>query len=121
MIQILIILFITLPIIELAVLLKVGSLIGIFPTVSLVIVTGVMGVWLIRQQGIAIMLEMRDLTTKGVFPADQIIEGVFIIIAGALLITPGFITDIFGFSILIPDIRFLYRESLKKWLKNRSK
>ena len=119
MIQLLLVLFIVMPIVELAVLLKVGSMIGIIPTITLVIVTGVIGVWLIRQQGLYLLMDMRARMSEGVFPGDQIIEGVFIIVAGALLVTPGFITDIMGFSILIPEIRMSYREALKKWLKKR--
>ena len=119
MIQILIVVFIIMPIIELAVLLKVGTLIGIVPTLVLVISTGIIGVWLIRKQGFYLMLDMRREMEQGQFPADQLIEGVFIIIAGAFLITPGFITDIIGFSILIPEIRASYREGLKRYLISR--
>ena len=90
---------------EIYVLLEVGSLIGAFPTIFLVVFTAVLGAWLLRRQGFATWQRFQANLQQGVIPAYEMIEGPILLVGGALLLTPGFFTDILGFACLIPAIR----------------
>ena len=115
----LIALFIGLPIVELALLFELHGLVGFFTTVMIVLLTGVAGAALVRRQGIAILLEIQREMSIGNIPAPQLIDGVMILLAGALLVTPGLITDLSGFLILIPFVRKHIRLWLKKKLEEK--
>ncbi|MEE9368499.1 MAG: FxsA family protein [Pontiella sp.] len=115
--QYLIALFIGLPIIELAVLLKVHEVFHFWPTFILVILTGAIGLTLVKRQGIEIVQTIQQEMGKGNLPAPQMMDGVMILIAGALLITPGLITDFSGFALLVPYVR----ERIRFWLRDRLK
>lgn len=115
----LILLFIGLPILELAVLLKVHEVFHFWPTFLLVILTGVAGLALVKRQGIAILQKIQYEMSRGQVPAPQMIDGVMILVAGALLVTPGLITDVAGFLLLIPLVREQLRMLLKKKLQDR--
>jgi UPF0716 protein FxsA len=93
------------PFIEIYLLLKVGGLIGAFPTIFLVVLTAVLGTWLLRQQGFATFQRLQANLAQGTIPAYEMIEGPIILVGGILLLTPGFITDILGFACLIPQLR----------------
>ncbi|MBE02737.1 FxsA family protein [Marinobacter lutaoensis] len=108
-------LFIVLPIAEMAVLIKVGSLIGVLNTVALVLLTAVMGAWLLRQQGLATLLRANERLNSGELPAREVAEGLILAVGGALLLTPGFITDAAGFLCLLPGTRhWLAARALKR-------
>ena len=111
----LIIIFIILPILELAVLLRLDNAIGLFQTIILIFLTGIIGAWLVRQQGINILFRIKKEINNGNIPAKEMIDGVMLLIAGAVLITPGLITDTFGFLLLIPYTR----NFIRKWIRNR--
>ena len=111
----LIALFIGLPIVELAVLLKVHEVFHFWPTFLLVILTGVLGLTLVKRQGIAIIQKIQQEMARGNVPAPQMIDGVMILVAGALLVTPGLITDTVGFLLLVPFVR----EQIRIWLKKK--
>ena len=111
----LIVLFIGLPMVELAVLLKVHEVFHFWPTFLLVVLTGVLGLTLVKRQGLAIIQKIQAEMAFGNVPAPQMIDGVMILVAGALLITPGLITDGVGFLLLIPFIR----EKIRFWLKKK--
>lgn len=111
----LIALFIGLPIVELALLLELHGAVGLLPTLLLVLLTGVGGAALVRRQGIATLLKIQHEMSLGNVPAPQMIDGVMILIAGALLVTPGLITDASGFLLLIPQAR----EKIRFWLKKK--
>lgn len=98
-------LFILMPILELWVLIKVGTLIGVTNTVLLVLATAVVGVLLLRQQGFATLFRARQRIDSGELPAQEILEGMILAASGALLLTPGFVTDVMGFSGLLPPLR----------------
>lgn len=115
----LIALFIGLPIVELALLLKVHECVGLGPTVLLVLLTGVAGAALVRRQGIAILFRIQREMEAGNLPAPQMIDGIMILIAGTLLVTPGLITDIVGFALLVPVIREHIRGWLRKTLEKK--
>ncbi|MFK7892686.1 MAG: FxsA family protein [Granulosicoccus sp.] len=104
-------LFIAMPIVEIAILLRVGSAIGWVTTLLIVIVTAVVGSAMLRQQGLATLNTARSRLNAGEMPAQQLMEGVMIMIGGVLLLTPGFVTDAFGFACLIPLTR--------QWLASR--
>jgi UPF0716 protein FxsA len=93
------------PFVEIYLLLKVGGIIGAFPTIFLVVFTAVLGTWLLRQQGFATFQRLQSNLAKGTIPAYEMIEGPIILVGGILLLTPGFITDILGFACLIPQLR----------------
>ena len=109
--------FIVLPILEMYVLIKVGGNLGALNTVLLVLLTALIGVALLRVQGFRTLMNAKNKLGMAQLPAEEIITGIFLAIGGALLLTPGFITDIFGFLCLVP---FTRRILLKLFLNNLS-
>lgn len=106
-------LFVTVPLIELTLLLQVGEHLGFFPTLALVIVTGIVGATLARSQGWRVWNDAEREMQGGRLPADALIDGMILLVAGALLVTPGILTDIVGFSCLVPTLRLKLREHLR--------
>lgn len=111
----LLLLFILVPLVEMVLLIEIGKRIGTLATLGLIFLTGVIGAWLARRQGLAVIERVRAETQAGRVPAGPLIDGVMILIAGAVLITPGVLTDAFGFLCLIPAAR----EVFKKYLRQR--
>lgn len=105
MFRVLFLLFIIVPIIEIAVLMNVGAWLGIGPTIAIVIITAWLGAKNVRQQGIATMSSVQTKLAQGQMPSDEIVAGMMLLVAGVLLVTPGFVTDIFGLSLLVPQVR----------------
>ena len=105
----LVILFIIVPIAELALLIQVGQLIGVWWTILLLIADALLGSWLLRHQGRAAWRRFNEALGGGKLPHREVVDGVLIIFGGALLLTPGFITDIFGLLFLIPPTRAVMR------------
>ena len=105
----LLLLFILVPALELALLLEVGSHLGTLPTLGLIAATGVVGASLARRQGLAVLGRAQDQMARGELPAGSLADGVMILVAGALLITPGILTDAFGFLLLVPVFREVVR------------
>ena len=103
--RILFLAFLLVPLAELYVLIQVGSAIGALPTVGLVVFTAVLGATLIRAQGLTTVARIRTSMDRGEVPAVEILEGACLLVAGAMLLTPGFVTDTFGFLLLIPMLR----------------
>lgn len=102
-------LFILVPAVELALLIEVGSRIGTLSTLALIVVTGIVGASLARIQGFQVLMRIQSSVNRGELPASSLVDGVIILVAGALLITPGLLTDAFGFLCLVPA----FRRSLK--------
>ncbi len=111
----LILLFTVIPLIELYLLIQLGSYFGSFHTIMIVLITGIIGGLLARSQGLSVQRQIRVDMQRGIIPTDSLIDGFFILIAGALLITPGMITDVSGFILMIP----YFRRWLRKWLKEK--
>ncbi len=111
------ILFTAVPVLELWLLIRIGQAIGAGPTILIVILTGVAGAHLTRQQGISVWLQAHQEMLRGQFPQDALIDGILLLVAGMTLITPGFLTDILGFAILIPASRAPLRSLLVDWLR----
>jgi len=123
----LILLLVLVPIVELVILLQVhhvlashwGSGVSLLITVGTILVTGVLGAALARQQGISVFRELRRQLDAGKLPGRPLLDGVLILIGAALLLTPGFLTDLFGFSLLIPVTRAGYRKLLLRWFRRK--
>ena len=103
--KILIVLFIAIPVIEIYLLIKVGSVIGAIPTILMIIGTAVLGATLLRMQGISTFQRVQAAMQRGEIPAIEMLEGLILLISGALLLTPGFFTDAIGFVALFPPAR----------------
>ena len=99
-------LFTIIPVIELAILIRIGSYIGALNTMSIVILTAVIGAYMVKSEGIGVMSRIQRDMQNGIFPAEEMISGMMILIAGALLLTPGFFTDILGFLMVFPLSKF---------------
>ncbi len=97
--------FIAVPIIEIAVFIEVGGWIGLWPTLGLVLLTAVVGSLELRSQGITTLNKLRSELDRGVMPAQTLFDGVCLLFAGALLLTPGFVTDIIGLALFLPPFR----------------
>ncbi len=97
--------FIGAPLTELYFLMEVGSVIGAIPTIALTVFTAVLGGMLVRLQGFATALRVRETMERGETPAIEVMEGVLLLLCGVLLLLPGFLTDIFGFLCLVPQLR----------------
>ncbi|MGH1352740.1 MAG: FxsA family protein [Methyloligellaceae bacterium] len=102
---ILLLIFIVIPLAEIYVFIQVGSLIGTWYTIGLVIITAIIGTSLLRLQGYGVLSRAQSTLNKGDLPVDSVIDGVFLLIAGALLLTPGLITDAIGFLLFVPLLR----------------
>lgn len=105
-------LFFLIPLIEIYVLIQVGSVIGAGWTIALVVLTAVIGVQLLRQQGLSTMTRAQQKMQAGEMPAVEMLEGLALVLAGALLLTPGFFTDAIGFALLLPPIRQMLLKTL---------
>jgi UPF0716 protein FxsA len=103
--QILLLLFLAIPLVEIYFLIQVGNVIGPWPTIFLVVFTAVLGAWLLRIQGFATLMRVRSTMAQGGIPAMEMVEGAVLLVSGALLLTPGFFTDTIGFLCLIPALR----------------
>ncbi|EGR2140061.1 membrane protein FxsA [Vibrio cholerae] len=105
MFPILLFLFIAVPVIEIALFIQVGGVLGVWPTIALVLLTAIVGASLVRSQGLQTLLTVQQRLAQGQLPAQQILEGVMLAVAGVLLLTPGFFTDILGMLVLLPAPR----------------
>jgi len=97
--------FIITPVIEMYLLIQVGGLIGALPTIGLVLLTAMIGLALLKQQGLSTLMRANQKLASGDLPAEEVVEGLLLAVGGALLLTPGFVTDFIGFSCLLPFTR----------------
>lgn len=105
----LLLLFIIVPAVELLLLIQMGRWIGTLPTIGLIVVTGIVGAYLTRQQGLQVLRRIQQEVKTGQMPGGTLLEGGMILVAGAVLMTPGVLTDALGFLLLIPQTRKLLR------------
>ena len=98
-------LFMLIPIVEMWILIEVGGWIGALPTIALVVLTATIGLSLLKQQGLSTLMRARLKMGEGAIPASELVSGVMIAVGGALLLTPGFVTDALGLALLIPQTR----------------
>lgn len=105
------------PLVELSLLLYVGTQVGWLATVCLVLLTGIVGAALARWQGVKALRRVQRRISRGQMPADELFDGVLILVAGIVLVTPGILTDLLGFGLLIPPVRSVIKGGLRKWAK----
>ena len=111
----LLLLFTLVPLIEIWILIKVGQRIGALDTIALVVLTGLIGAWMARSQGLSVLQRIHHELEMGQLPSDSLTDGLIILIGGVLLITPGLLTDAIGFLLLFPQSR----QVLKKFITSK--
>ena len=116
---VLLFLFLALPIAEIYVIIQVGDAIGVAPTIALLILDGFLGAALARSQGRAAWERFNLALTEGRVPANETFDGAMIILGGALLLAPGFITDVIGFALLLPPTRAVFRSVVARFARRR--
>jgi UPF0716 protein FxsA len=107
--------FLIVPLIEIALFIQVGGAIGLWPTLAIVVVTAIIGTWLVRSQGLMALSNLRNSFSRLDDPTEHLAHGAMILLAGALLLTPGFFTDAVGFALLVPA----FRKAVFKYLRTR--
>ncbi len=113
----LLILFTVVPLVELTLLIKLGNVIGLWPTIFIVIATGVLGAALARSQGTQVISAIRAEVAEGRPPTESLINGLLVLVGGVVLLTPGLLTDLLGFSFLIPFTRSWFKKKLQSRLR----
>ncbi len=113
----LLILFTVVPLVELALLIKLGNVIGLWPTIFIVIGTGVLGATLARSQGTQVVSAIRAEVAEGRPPTESLINGLLVLVGGVVLLTPGLLTDLLGFSLLVPFTRSWFKKKLQSRLR----
>jgi UPF0716 protein FxsA len=117
--RVLFILFALLPILEIAILVNVGSIIGGWNTIGIVILTAFIGAYFVKREGIATLQTAQAKMQRNEVPGKELVEGLMLVIAGVLLVTPGFVTDILGFLFVMPGSRHLLASQVSKHMKMR--
>lgn len=114
------VLFLAVPLIEIALFIQVGGAIGLWPTLAIVVLTAFLGTWLVRSQGMQAMGQLRGSFNELRDPTEPLAHGAMILFAGALLLTPGFFTDAFGFLLLFPPFRVVALRYIRARVKVQS-
>ncbi|MDP6216321.1 MAG: FxsA family protein [SAR324 cluster bacterium] len=109
--------FTTIPLVEIYLLIHIGSVFGVFTSIALVFFTGLLGAYLARIQGIKTLFKIQESIKEGRMPSGELLEALLIVAAGIVLLTPGFLTDTIGFLLLLPNIR----EIVKSWVQSKIK
>jgi UPF0716 protein FxsA len=112
--------FLVVPIVELAVILQVGQAIGVLETVALLVAVSVVGGWLVKREGVGVLRRISTAVQAGRVPGRDLADGALIVLAGALLITPGFLSDLLGIALLLPPVRAAIRPVLVSALARRA-
>jgi UPF0716 protein FxsA len=112
-------LFTIIPVLELYLIIKAGGIIGALNTVLIILVTAIIGASLTKSQGLMVLSQIQQALNEGRLPANELLHGLIILLGGVALLTPGFITDFIGLSMLIPHIRDFYIKIAGKIIKNR--
>jgi UPF0716 protein FxsA len=116
----LLIAFLLMPVVEIAVIIQVGQLIGAAWTIALLLAVSVLGAWLVKREGRRAWLELRTAIDSGQPPGRELTDAALILIGGTLLLTPGFVTDAFGIVLILPMTRPLVRRFVQAWLAKRA-
>jgi len=112
--------FLVVPLVELAVIIQVGQAIGVLETIVLLIAVSVLGGWLVKREGMGVVRRISTAVNGGRVPGRELADGALIILAGALLITPGFVSDVLGIALLLPPVRAVVRPILMTALAKRA-
>ena len=118
MLGVLAVVFLVVPIAELYVIIQVGQAIGVFETIGVLILVSVVGAWLVKREGLSVLHRFQTQAAAGSIPGKELADGVMILFAGALLMTPGFLSDLLGILLLLPPVRAVIRRTaLRKVMK----
>ena len=112
-------LFVVVPFVELYILIELGSRIGVAATLGIVIITGIVGAYLAKYEGLYVLRRIQMELASGSMPADALFDGVLVLIGGVLLLTPGILTDATGFLLLLPASRGLFKMYIKRWVERK--
>lgn len=118
--MILLLLFVVVPIAELWVIIRVGSAIGFLNTLAIIVGVAVVGSWLVKREGLRVWRRFTESLSRGRVPTRELVDGVLILGAGALLLTPGFVTDVFGVLMLFPPTRAVFRSVVMRSARKRT-
>lgn len=113
------VLFVLVPVIELALLIQIGRAVGLLPTVGLVLLTGALGAWLARVEGVRVFFSFQNELQTGRLPGQAVFDGLCVLVGGALLLTPGVLTDLVGFALLLPPTRRWIQGRMRRSLERR--
>ncbi|MFP3943082.1 MAG: FxsA family protein [Alphaproteobacteria bacterium] len=111
--------FVTVPIVEIALFIEIGGAIGTWPTIGAIVLTAAAGTMLLRTQGGGLMARARATLNRGEMPVEEVIHGLFLLVAGALLLTPGFFTDAVGLLLCVPPLRLVLGRAILRRLRHR--
>lgn len=111
--------FTLVPALEIYLFIKVAATVGTAQTIAMIILTGVLGAYLARREGFAVLHRLQSQLQMGHLPTDELIDGALILIGGALLLTPGFLTDVLGFAFVIPPLRTVVKNLLRSYLRRK--
>lgn len=114
MLGILALVFILMPILELAVIIQVGDAIGVLNTIGLLLLSGVLGGWLMKREGLGVVRRIQAAMSAGRVPGVELVDAFLILFGGALMLTPGFVSDIVGMALLLPPVRAVVRGFLRR-------
>ena len=111
--------FIFIPIIEIVIFITVGSNIGILNTIAIILLTAIIGIFFVKRQGLSLLFNAQRNMSQGIFPTQEIKGGIFLLISGLLLITPGFFTDCIGFAMFLRPIQDFIFQQASNYFKSR--
>ena len=113
--------FIIIPLIEIVIFISIGSEIGILNTIAIILFTALAGIFLIRKRGLSLLFNAQKNMSQGIMPTEEIKGGIFLLISGLLLITPGFFTDCIGFSMFLKPVQNFFAIKAKEYFKSRTR
>ena len=112
-------LFILIPIIEISIFISIGSNIGILNTIAIILLTAIVGIYLVRKQGMSLLFNAQKNMSQGIMPTEEIKGGIFLLVSGLLLITPGFFTDCIGFTMFLKPVQNFVSKKAKLYFTSR--
>ena len=113
--------FIIIPIIEIIIFITVGSNIGILNTIAIILLTAIVGIFFVRRQGLNLLFNAQRNMSQGIFPTQEIKGGVFLLVSGLLLITPGFFTDCLGFAMFLKPVQDFVSRQASNYFRSRTR
>ena len=114
-------LFIFIPIIEISIFITIGNNIGLLNTVAIILLTAMIGIYFVRRQGLTLLFNAQRNMTQGIMPTEEIKGGIFLLISGLLLITPGFFTDCIGFLMFFKPVQNFISQKAKNYFQSRTR
>ena len=113
--------FIFIPIIEISIFILIGSEIGVLNTIAIILLTALVGIYLVRKQGLSLLFNAQRNMAQGIFPTQEIKGGIFLLVSGLLLITPGFFTDCFGFAMFLKPVQDFVSQYARNYFISRTR